>query len=164
MEVPDFVPGAGRLHWPSAERFQLQTHTLASWNTVVKAVNGKWENPERCDIMALLPQLAQAPGTVVELWGSHTHTPVQLFQQDTTHTLHLVKVWESDHNLRKHFVTRSHTATVTSSQHIQIISTSAFMWYRSASRWRNLLTEASSSLMPCCLNRNIITFTATTDT
>lgn len=43
-----------------------------------------------------IPHLTQAFSTVVELWHSHTNTLVQLLQQDTTYSLHLLKIWESD--------------------------------------------------------------------
>lgn len=46
-----------------------------------------------------IPHLTQAFSTVEEMWCSHTNTLVQLLQQDATHSLHLIKIRESDLDL-----------------------------------------------------------------
>lgn len=46
-----------------------------------------------------LPHLTEASYAVVELRRSHTHAPVQLLQQEATHTLHYLKIREMNQDL-----------------------------------------------------------------
>lgn len=45
---------------------------------------------------------------MVVMWCPNTNTLVQLLQQNATYLLHLLKIWESDHNLGKHLIVLSY--------------------------------------------------------
>lgn len=164
---PEFAPGAGWPRRPSAEHFRLLTHTHAAWSAdkhalvttaafhqkPVQILQCSWNfviytlfdsGIRRCGRTAAFPNKRSCPASPA---GHCMLAPSSQNRRKWPRPV-------GNSLLHCHVQLSPHVCCRLSGRsHLSKYSTSASMWYWSASRWRNLLTEVSLSLTPCCLSR-----------